>query len=83
MSIAAFLLVSVFSLLVCYYVLAWFGHMGDFMNLKLPGLPPPKAAPATVSNAAMSHVAVSHAVVSNVAVSNVAQTVGQWLAHWS
>jgi molecular chaperone DnaK len=68
MSIAAFLIVSVFSLLVCYYVLAKYGHMGNFLNLPLPWLPPPKAAPATMSNGAMS---------------NVAQSIGQWLARWS
>ena len=42
MSAAAFMLVSAISLLVCYYVLAWFGHMGNFLNLPLPWLPPPK-----------------------------------------
>jgi len=68
MSMAAFLIVSVFSLLVCYYVLAWFGHMGNFMNLPLPWLPPPKAAPAAISHGAMS---------------NVGQTIGRWLARWS
>jgi hypothetical protein len=55
MSVVALVLISAFSLLVCYYVLAWFGHMGgNFLNLPLPGLPPAKAAHAALSHAAVS-----------------------------
>jgi molecular chaperone DnaK len=49
MSVIALLLVSAVSLLICYYVLAWFGRMGNFMHLPLPGLPAPKAAQTTMS----------------------------------
>ena len=82
MSVAALLLVSAFSLLVCYYVLAWFGHMGNFMNLPLPGLPPPKAAPATVSHAAM--IACRGVAGRSIECRSVEcdARVGQWLAHW-
>jgi len=49
MSVMALVLISVFSLLVCYYVLAWFGHMGgNFLNLPLPWLPPNKATHAAL-----------------------------------
>lgn len=68
MSVGALLIVSAISLLVCYYVLAKFGHMGNFLNLPLPWLPPAKDA-----HAAISHPPISHVV----------QTMGQWLVYWS
>jgi hypothetical protein len=43
LSVGSLVIVTAISLLVCYYVLAKFGHMGNFLNLPLPGLPPPKA----------------------------------------
>ncbi len=54
MSAIALVVVSAASLLICYYVLAWFGKKGNFLNLPLPGLPPAKAAHAMLWQAARS-----------------------------
>jgi hypothetical protein len=43
MTIVAMLIVSLVALAVFYYLIANFTKMGDFLHLKLPGLPPPKA----------------------------------------
>jgi molecular chaperone DnaK len=43
MTLVAMLLVSVIALAVFYYLIANFTKMGDFLHLKLPGLPPPRA----------------------------------------
>jgi hypothetical protein len=45
-NIIAFVVVSVVSLLIFYYAVAFFSKAGNFLNLPLPGLPP-KKAPAT------------------------------------
>jgi hypothetical protein len=54
MTIAAMLLVSVIALAVFYYLIANFTKMGDFLHLKLPGLPPPKAQSVSLVNPAMT-----------------------------
>jgi hypothetical protein len=43
MTIVAMLIVSLIALAVFYYLIANYTKMGDFLHLKLPGLPPPKA----------------------------------------
>lgn len=52
MSLAALVVVSAVSLLICYYVLAWVGKKGNFLNLPLPGLPPAKTFHAMLRHAA-------------------------------
>ena len=44
-NIVALLVFSAVTLLGCYYVLCWATHSGDFLKLRLPGLPPVKEAP--------------------------------------
>ncbi|HEY2146399.1 MAG TPA: Hsp70 family protein, partial [Pirellulales bacterium] len=49
MTIVAMLIVSLVALAVFYYLIANFTKMGDFLHLKLPGLPPPKAQQTALS----------------------------------
>ncbi|HKD35743.1 MAG TPA: Hsp70 family protein, partial [Pirellulales bacterium] len=48
LTIVAMLLVSLVALAVFYYLIANFTKMGDFLHLKLPGLPAPKAQSLTL-----------------------------------
>ncbi len=54
MTLGAMLLVSAIALLVFYYLIANFTKMGDFLHLKLPGLPPPKAQGVSLFNSTIS-----------------------------
>jgi molecular chaperone DnaK len=54
MTLGAMLLVSLIALLVFYYLIAHFTKMGDFLHLKLPGLPVPKAQSTTSLHAALA-----------------------------
>jgi hypothetical protein len=53
MTIGAMLIVSLVALAVFYYLIANFTKMGDFLHLKLPGLPPPKAQQTALLNPAL------------------------------
>jgi hypothetical protein len=75
MTLGAMLLVSLIALLVFYYLIAHFTKMGDFLHLKLPGLPVPKAQSTTSLHAALAD---AHDWISSVIHSSLKFVIRPW-----